>query len=986
MGLRQNKGGSPVKSLRSVTGLRPKGRTILDAQSVPVPPPPKRHYPTSIPEVDTSMVARARATRSAVSTGIRNVLPSTPKMKGHFRLTYTPTNLTVYTAAYSGAVSGLVASSRDLEDPLESAYTGFASIAGAFAAAFDTQWSISPDTTPNTLQVFVIEKTCKAVWESRSAIVNPDTLNAGSFVSLCKAIIALILASDDYFTSQGITPDPWPVSTSPLPSGTSNQVLTVEPGGTTPVFRTTGSYNVMNYGALGNGTGDDTAAIQATINTCLQNGGGEVLIPPGTYLLTAPIEIVNPGGFAGALQIVVKGYSTNVNGSTPVNGTNLVANGFYGGMIVVSGIVHLSHLALNANHRANYCIVRSGDSLSTYDHIVTELALYDGFTTQVFAADLAITAVTQTGPGPAMTVSLLDPRYGIVASAVIKITVGGALGTAQYVVSWNGGTSYDPQVQTVYNNSSPQDTEGSGVYNSNSGILCSFQAGTYEVNTTYAWTVTSSVSPNVDDTCRFIECQSSLHGTSFNTAGISPSNPVHGYNPVLATGTVSTTIGSALIVGSGTAFLSMGLRAGDMMYIPGSNSTVEDRHQILAILDDFHIAVYTALAPTANLSNVDFSTMHGWAYFEFSMPDANISLIDGGHFAGCPGGIRTAGLYGPTVVGTQIDGMGYCGVSVGQGGNAQFGSIFIRPYFESNCPCFYLTASTDNVTILSPNSDGFEAQPPVGITPWMWIGGAQLNGQNQMSNSVPMGTSRYLDDTSYGVTDSSANLAGPNPTVNSGTNIPSYIALLNGSASIVELTVPQTFVAPTADGIEMHLTATASPVTLYDHTTTGSGMYLHAPVVTLPGSGSSLRLISEGGFWVADGVDKFANSGGAWATADKVTTDATSVDIVKAILFNLPNTIEATVVAYNPATGDGASWTGISAMAIAGTIGGAGTIVGSVTIAETRGTNGGAPPTGWNITVTAPADGYMHLQVTGVAATTIWWRVKYLITNTNAFP
>lgn len=45
-------------------------------------------------------------------------------------------------------------------------------------------------------------------------------------------------------------------------------------------------YVVKDYGAVGNGVVDDTAAIQAAINACATAGGGVVFFPPGTYAVT----------------------------------------------------------------------------------------------------------------------------------------------------------------------------------------------------------------------------------------------------------------------------------------------------------------------------------------------------------------------------------------------------------------------------------------------------------------------------------------------------------------------------------------------------------------------------------------------------------------------------------------------------------------------------------------------------------------------------
>lgn len=58
------------------------------------------------------------------------------------------------------------------------------------------------------------------------------------------------------------------------------------------------SFDVRTYGAIGDGETDDTAAIQAAIDACATAGGGVVVIPPGTYSLTARASLFDAGVWA----------------------------------------------------------------------------------------------------------------------------------------------------------------------------------------------------------------------------------------------------------------------------------------------------------------------------------------------------------------------------------------------------------------------------------------------------------------------------------------------------------------------------------------------------------------------------------------------------------------------------------------------------------------------------------------------------------------
>src|SRR5262249_26584192 len=61
--------------------------------------------------------------------------------------------------------------------------------------------------------------------------------------------------------------------------------------------------SVKDFGALGNGTTDDTAAIQAAVNWTSGGRRGAIFFPPGTYQLTRPVTF----NFTGISSVIFRG-------------------------------------------------------------------------------------------------------------------------------------------------------------------------------------------------------------------------------------------------------------------------------------------------------------------------------------------------------------------------------------------------------------------------------------------------------------------------------------------------------------------------------------------------------------------------------------------------------------------------------------------------------------------------------------------------------
>lgn len=132
-----------------------------------------------------------------------------------------------------------------------------------------------------------------------------------------------------------------------LASQTTYDVLLFDP-------EDAGITSVKNYGAVGNGTTDDTAAIQAGIDAVSAAGGGTLLLPEGTYI-AAGLQIKASVYLQGAGERATTLKLKNSANTYLIADTRYVNNVLYS-----SGPYGISSLTLdgnNANNTSGSCLI-----------------------------------------------------------------------------------------------------------------------------------------------------------------------------------------------------------------------------------------------------------------------------------------------------------------------------------------------------------------------------------------------------------------------------------------------------------------------------------------------------------------------------------------------------------------------------------------------------------------------------------------------------
>ena len=257
-----------------------------------------------------------------------------------------------------------------------------------------------------------------------------------------------------------------------------------------------------------------------------------------------------------------------------------------------------------------------------------------------------ISSTTQSGTGGSptgITFTQADPNYllgdlfvidtsaATPTTIALKIVNPGALNTATFAVSFNGGAysaatfPLEAVVQVA--------TSGGAVVQANTGILAQFPAGSYNAGTIYTVTVTPTdadigQAQAANDSVVFDQLSLSQDGTLYATAGL-----IGGYNgftfTATASGTVATTSGSQIVEGSGTSFLTglQGCNYGRAMLKVGGIF-----YEVGAILDDTHLALVESPVPSANASGLDYAISCNAGYYEDGANESDYTQMFAGEF------------------------------------------------------------------------------------------------------------------------------------------------------------------------------------------------------------------------------------------------------------------------------------------------------------------------------------------------------------------
>lgn len=152
-----------------------------------------------------------------------------------------------------------------------------------------------------------------------------------------------------------------------------------------------GTYSIKDFGAVGDGTTDDTIAFKSAIAFIASRNGGTLMIPEGDFLVTSPVALVSGINIQGVSSIATTAPTNNVVARSPsrikLRGTN--RSMFRIGECVENIVIKDVELFGESSENTNG--IEAVGAFNSSQNFYFERVVFHGFNRGVYAHALPVT-------------------------------------------------------------------------------------------------------------------------------------------------------------------------------------------------------------------------------------------------------------------------------------------------------------------------------------------------------------------------------------------------------------------------------------------------------------------------------------------------------------------------------------------------------------------------------------------------------------------